>query len=112
MIFCCPPDLVHDCRTFLSDDFFAAFTDESRLRVFLILMEHGEMTVNQVADRMDIAQSNVSRHLAMLKRAGVAQSRKDGRETYYQINYQNISQRLQSILNIVQQCCPVAEEEN
>ncbi|MFQ6608636.1 MAG: ArsR/SmtB family transcription factor [Fidelibacterota bacterium] len=112
MIVCCPPELVQECRSFLSDNFFRAFTDESRLGVFLVLMENGEMTVNQVAEQMDINQSNVSRHLTLLKQAGVTQARKSGREIYYQIDYQNIAQRLQSILSIVQQCCPTTPEEN
>jgi len=112
MFICCPPELVKKCREFLEDDFFNAFTDESRLNVFLFLMEKGEMTVNQVSELMNINQSNVSRHLSMLKKSGVAESKRNGRETYYKINYQNIAYRLQSIVNIIKQCCPTEEMED
>jgi len=111
MALCCPPDLVNECQGFMEDEFFKAFIDESRLKVFLLLMEKGEMTVNEVSDQMEINQSNVSRHLAFLKRAGVALCRRDGRETYYRINYKNLAHRLKSILLIVNQCCEPETEE-
>ncbi|MFQ6674416.1 MAG: ArsR/SmtB family transcription factor, partial [Fidelibacterota bacterium] len=78
---CCSPDLVDECRSVLEEDFFRAFIDESRLKIFLILMEKGELTVSGVSGEIDIDQSNVSRHLAFLKRAGVAVSNRNGRET-------------------------------
>lgn len=109
---CCPPDLVTECRSFLEDDLFKAFIDESRLKIFLLLMEKGEMTVNDVALDMPISQSNVSRHLGFLKRAGVATSRREGRETYYRLNYENLAHRLQSILSIVRICCPPKQEKD
>ena len=68
-------------------------------------MEYGKMTVNEVADRMEINQSNVSRHLNLLKRAGVAQNKKRGRETFYSLNFENINYRLGAILGIIGQCC-------
>jgi len=105
MVFCCPPDLVSKCHGLLEDEFFNAFIDESRVNVFLLLMEFGEMSVNDVSSRMKINQSNVSRHLTFLKRADIAKSRKEGREAYYRINYENLARRLQSILSIVHVCC-------
>ncbi len=108
---CCPPDLVDDCQRLMADDFFKAFIDESRLKAFLILMERGELTVNEVAGRMDISQSNVSRHLSFLKKAGVTLSRKNGRETYYRVNYENLAGRLRSILSIIRECCPPGKEK-
>ena len=108
---CCPPDLVNECQSLMEDGFFKAFIDESRLKIFLLLMENGELTVNDVSGRMEINQSNVSRHLAFLRRAGIAFSRKDGREIYYRLNYENLAHRLQSILSIVHWCCEPNIEE-
>ena len=107
----CRPELVDQCRGFLEDDFFKAFVDESRLKIFLVLMEKGEMTVNDVSRDMEINQSNVSRHLAYLKRAGVAISKRNGRETSYRIDYENVAERLQSILTIVRECCSPVKGE-
>lgn len=108
---CCPPDLVNGCGKLMEDNFFKAFIDESRLKIFLILMERGEMTVNEVSGQITINQSNVSRHLTFLKRVGLALTRKEGRKTYYRINYQSLAHRLQSILSIVRACCPPEEEK-
>lgn len=103
---CCSDELLDHCRTFLADDFFRAFIDESRQKILLLLLENGEMSVNAVAERMDITQPNVSRHLDMLKRAGVAVNRRQGREVYYRPHYDNIVHRLQSLGNTIKQCCP------
>ena len=111
LVLCCPPDLVNECQSLMEDGFFKAFIDESRLKIFLLLMENGELTVNDVSGRMEINQSNVSRHLAFLRRVEIALSRKDGREIYYRLNYENLAHRLQSILSIVHRCCEPKIEE-
>lgn len=104
-------ELVNKCQSLLEDDFFKAFTDQSRLQVFFILMENGELTVNQVSNLMNINQSNVSRHLTILKQVGITISRRNGRETYYTIDYQNIANRLRLMTNIIDQCCKINIQE-
>ena len=107
----CPQELIDQCRSLLEDEFFKAFTDESRQKIILLLLEHGEMTVNQVVARMEINQSNVSRHLALLKRSGVAISERRGQAIYYKPDYENISHRLQSMASIISQCNPEKEQK-
>lgn len=111
MVLCCPPEMVAQCRSFLEDEFFKAFVDESRQNILLLLLEQGEMTVNDISARIAINQSNVSRHLSLLYRTGVATRRKTGREAYYQLDYENIAKRLGALLGIVHHCCPPAPNQ-
>lgn len=111
MTTCCSPELLDQCQSFMEGEFFKAFTDDSRQRILLLLLENGEMTVNGVTARMQINQSNVSRHLALLRRAGVTLSERRGKKTYYKPNYENIAYRLDALVNVINQCCPSEEGE-
>ena len=43
------------------------------------------MTVGRLADRLALAQPNVSQHLALMRAAGVVEAERDGREIRYRI---------------------------
>lgn len=62
------------------------------------------MTVSQVLEHVHINQSNVSRHLTFLYKAGVAKKRREGQRTWYSLDFSNISKRLKGLLDIVEPC--------
>src|SRR5712692_8664660 len=67
------------------DDLFAALGDRIRLRLACCL--HCTPTgacVCELVDALDVAQPNVSRHLKVLKAAGLLEERRDVRWMYYQ----------------------------
>ena len=45
----------------------------------------GEQCVCDIVDHVDAQRSNVSRHLALMLRAGVLECRKDGLKVYYRL---------------------------
>ena len=45
----------------------------------------GEQCVCDIVERVDAQRSNVSRHLALMLKAGVLESRKDGLKVFYRI---------------------------
>jgi DNA-binding transcriptional ArsR family regulator len=47
------------------------------------LLKDGEQCVNDIADQIGAERSNVSRHLAIMLRAGVVQTRREGVMVYY-----------------------------
>ena len=49
------------------------------------LLKHGERCVCKIADHVGAERSNVSRHLSVMLKAGVVQTRKDGVMVYYQL---------------------------
>ena len=66
-------------------DIFKALAEESRLRILSLLM-HQELCVCEMEATLNLTQSNVSRHLNMLKRCGIVSSRKDAQWSYYRIS--------------------------
>ncbi len=61
---------------------FRACADETRLRVLLLLRAR-ELCVCELVEVLAMAQGKVSRHLAVLKRAGLVRSRREGTWIYY-----------------------------
>jgi len=51
----------------------------------LDLLRDGERCVCEIAERVGSERSNVSRHLAVMVRAGVLDCRKDGLKVYYRL---------------------------
>ena len=63
-----------------------ALADTTRLRVVNLLMTHEELCVCELTGAMDMVQPKVSRHLAILREAGVALDRREGLWIYYRIH--------------------------
>lgn len=59
-----------------------ALGDETRMRI-LALLENQELCACQIIEMFELANSTISRHLAVLKQAGLVQSRKSGRWIYF-----------------------------
>ncbi len=79
-------------------DFLKAFGSEKRQEIFLAIYSDGqEHNISEVAERMNIAQSTASEHLAILKRAGILSSRKVEKEVYYHLDRRGIVNTLEEI---------------
>jgi ArsR family transcriptional regulator, arsenate/arsenite/antimonite-responsive transcriptional repressor len=66
---------------------FKALADETRLRI-VALLSHGELCVCHLEEALRLSQPKVSRHLATLRAAGVAEARRDGTWVYYRLSRQ------------------------
>ena len=65
-------------------DLFKALSDETRLRIVLLLSEK-ELCVCQIVEALVLSQVKVSRHLTILKYAGLVRCRKEGTWVYYSL---------------------------
>ncbi len=65
-------------------DIFSALSDASRLRAFASLRGR-EVCVCQLTELLQLAPSTVSKHMSVLKRSGLTESRKQGRWMYYRL---------------------------
>lgn len=65
-----------------SREVFAALGDVTRIKI-LELLKNEELCVSDICARFNITQPSVSHHLQVLKRAGLVNSNKRGREVYY-----------------------------
>lgn len=59
---------------------------EPRRRQILDLLAGGELPVNDLAQRLGLAQPQVSRHLRVLREAGLVRVRDQGRRRLYRLN--------------------------
>ena len=61
---------------------FKTLSDPTRVRV-LALLEQEELAVGELMEVLGMAQSRVSRHLAILREAGLLRDRRDGTHVFY-----------------------------
>jgi ArsR family transcriptional regulator, arsenate/arsenite/antimonite-responsive transcriptional repressor len=66
------------------DQMFRAFSDRTRLRI-LCLLHKREFCVGDIVDILQMPQPKISRHLAYLRKAGLAEVRKSGLWAYYSL---------------------------
>lgn len=62
---------------------FKTLADPTRRALFERLIRDGEQTVHALTDRAGVSQPMVSKHLGLLKGAGLVRDRRQGRETHY-----------------------------
>ena len=61
-----------------------ALSDETRVRA-LMMLTGGELCVCQIIEMLGLAPSTVSKHMSILRQAGLVETRKEGRWIYYRL---------------------------
>src|SRR3954465_3735535 len=65
------------------DVLFRTLADPTRRSLFERLCRYGEQTVGALTARAKVSQPAVSKHLGVLKKAGLVRDRHESRETHY-----------------------------
>jgi DNA-binding transcriptional ArsR family regulator len=65
------------------DVLFRSLGDPTRRAIFEQLCREGEQTVGALTAQAGVSQPAVSKHLGVLKQAGLVRGRQDGRQTHY-----------------------------
>lgn len=65
-------------------DALKALGEETRLRMLRLLSEQ-QLSVNEVSERLNVSQYNVSKHLRILREAGLLESEKQGKQRLYAV---------------------------
>ncbi len=83
---------------------FGALSQETRLAVFRLLVEAGAdgMPAGDIARHLGVPHNTMSTHLAILSRAGLVGSRRDGRSVIYAADYAGVRDLISFLL---QDCC-------
>ncbi|MEM1248817.1 MAG: metalloregulator ArsR/SmtB family transcription factor, partial [Acidobacteriota bacterium] len=76
---------------------FQALCDPIRLNLVVRLAGAEALTVGEATGCCNVHLSGVSRHLAILKRAGVVEAEKRGREVYYRLRSAELARSLRAI---------------
>ncbi len=86
-----------------------ALGDPNRVRALLALLRR-ELCVCQVVELLGLAPSTVSKHMAILKQAGLVESRKEGRWVYYRAAASEVPEEVKEVLKWVSSCCSSSRE--
>jgi ArsR family transcriptional regulator len=70
--------------TIAPDQFFRILSDPTRVRL-LNLLGQGEVCVCDLHGTLGVDQPKVSRHLALMKRAGLVEARRNGKWMHYRL---------------------------
>src|SRR6267378_1669965 len=73
------------------DLLFRTLADPTRRAIFERLCREGEQSVGALTARAGVSQPAVSKHLGVLKRAGLVRDRREGRQTHYSAQPQGLA---------------------
>ena len=82
------------------DELWSAIADPSRRRVLDLLVSNGEASASWLARRVPFSRQAVSKHLAVLERAGLISRRKQGREVLYQVQTDRLDQAARAMAEL------------
>ncbi len=77
-----------------------AIAHPMRIAILNYLEDGNKLTVTEIHKLLNIEQSTTSHHLGILKDKGVLSSKREGKNTYYFLRHENLSE----IINCVNRC--------
>lgn len=80
---------------------FTALGDEQRQRILLTFEPGERLNVTQIVSGSTLSRTAVSHHLKVLQQAGALKSEKIGKEVYFWIDKENITEVMQRVLDYV-----------
>jgi len=69
--------------------FAKAIADETRQKIMSECC-CSWLSVNEIVEKMDVSQPTVSHHLAILREAGLVDTRDEGKQTFYTLNQERM----------------------
>jgi len=88
---------VHDATTLLK-----TLANEMRLSILCMLCE-GERSVGELNQQLDLSQSALSQHLAVLRNSGLVATRREAQVVYYRLANSDATRLIQTLHDIY---CP------
>jgi len=96
--------------------FFKALCEPTRVEIIRKLVLLGGCDVGTIAEGLAQDRSVISRHLVILERAGICQTRKIGRQVFYDLdgpyNVEKVKSILEAIKPMAELCKPFEEFED
>jgi DNA-binding transcriptional ArsR family regulator len=78
-----------------------AINHKLRQQIIKLLEEHKKMTVTEIYVKLRLEQSVASQHLAILRRAGIVITDREGKFIYYSLNVQRIAEITEFVEDMV-----------
>lgn len=67
-----------------------ALNHKLRQDIISLIHENGEINVTEIYVRLKLEQTVVSQHLSILRKAGFVNTRREGKQINYSINYEKL----------------------
>ena len=74
------------------DELWAAVADPTRRKLLDLLVAHGHATATTLTLEMPVSRQAISKHLMLLQRVGLVDSRRQGREVRYEVREDRLAQ--------------------
>ena len=84
------------------NDIYSAFGNQVRTKLILCLAQTPK-NVTQLIQNCGLSQSAVSQHLAKLKKSGVVNAEKNGKEVWYSLKFEKAAQISKLLLTLEQE---------
>lgn len=64
-----------------------ALGEETRLRIVRLLFKE-QLSVNEISERLGVSQYNVSKHLRIMREAGLLETERNGKQRLYSVSHE------------------------
>ena len=100
-------------RDLMEPDFFKALGDPTRVAIMVHVSSCcGSRTVGEISDQFPVSTSVVSRHLAILRDAGILKAERKGKEVFYTVRWEKLVRALRCIADAIESCCGSEDGEH
>jgi ArsR family transcriptional regulator, cadmium/lead-responsive transcriptional repressor len=82
------------------EELLEAVADTSRRRVLDLILAHGEVTPTALAAELPFTRQAVAKHLTVLDRAGLVESRRTGREVRYSVRPEHLDAAVRAMAKV------------
>lgn len=104
----------HELAAIVDSELFRALCEPARIEIVKLLTARGRSDVQTITAQVPQDQSVISRHLAVLHRAGVVRREKVGRQVFFELDGMSVVTRMERMLaqfrSIIPLCCPPMAE--
>ncbi len=104
----------HELAAIVDSQLFHALCEPARIEIVKLLTARGRSDVQTITAQVPQDHSVVSRHLAVLHRAGVVRREKVGRQVFFELDGTNVVARMERMIeqfrSIIPLCCPPRSE--
>ncbi len=82
------------------DEVWSAIADPSRRRVLDLLVHNSDVTASWLAGRVPFSRQAVTKHLAVLERAGLVSRHQHGREVQYRVEPARLDEATRAMVQV------------
>lgn len=84
-------------------DLFVAIGDEQRQRILLSFERDEQLSISQIVASSKLSRTAVTHHLKLLHQCDALQSEKVGKEVFFRVNKQRMTQSIENVLNYIKE---------